>query len=90
MRDLSRSIGRRGISAEITESFGVADGDIAFNFTARVARVSTAADVVAFDVTALWPKSIEILENLIRRPSAPPHGPTLAARTRPLRRTPRP
>ncbi len=50
MRDLSRSIGRRGISAEITESFGVADSDIAFNFTARVARVSTAADAVAIAV----------------------------------------
>ncbi len=50
MRDLSRSIGRRGISAEITGFFGVADSDIAFIFTARMARVSTAADVVAFAV----------------------------------------
>lgn len=65
---LSGRLDRRSGGTEITGYFGVSGEDIAFKFSAVIARIDADQDVVGLDFTTLWPESAEILDDLFRRP----------------------
>lgn len=65
---LANCLHEQSDGAEITGYFGVAGEGIGFKFSAVIARIDPAQDVVGLDFTRLWPESTEILEDLFRRP----------------------
>ena len=68
LRGLADCLDRRSAGSEITGYFGVSGEDIAFKFSAAIARIDTIHDRVGLDFTRLWPESAEILDDLFRRP----------------------
>ena len=70
VRGLADCLNRRSDGAEITGYFGVSGEDIAFKFSAVIARIDTEGDVVGLDFTTLWPESAEILDDLFRTPAS--------------------
>lgn len=67
LRGLADCLDQRSGGTEITGYFGVAGEDIAFKFSAVIARIDASRDVVGLDFTTLWPESAEILHDLFRR-----------------------
>lgn len=70
VRGLADCLDQRSGGAEITGYFGVSGEDIAFKFSAVIARIDTDRDVVGLDFTTLWPESAEILDDLFRTPAS--------------------
>ena len=68
LRGLADCLDRRSGGTEITGYFGLCGEDIAFKFSATIARIDPDLDRVGLDFTMLWPESAEILTDLFRRP----------------------
>ncbi len=71
VRGLADCLDRDSGGIEITGYFGLTGEDIAFKFSAAIARIDIDRDVVGLDFTRLWPESAEILDDLFRRPPTP-------------------
>ncbi len=70
VRGLADCLDRRSRGTEVTGYFGLSGEDIAFKFSASIARIDIDQDLVGLDFTRLWPESAEILDDLFRRPPA--------------------
>ena len=71
VRGLADCLDRSSRGTEVTGYFGLSGEDIAFKFSASIARIDIDQDLVGLDFTRLWPESAEILDDLFRRPPAP-------------------
>ena len=68
VRGLADCLDKGSRGAEITGYFGLSGEDIAFKFSAAIARIDAERDLVGLDFTRLWPESEAILDDLFRRP----------------------
>ena len=76
VRGLADCLDESSGGTQITGYFGLSGEDIVFKFSAAIARIDMARDLVGLDFTTLWPESAEMLDDLFRRPPSLRQPPT--------------